>query len=172
MSNAEARDFKCKRSTFSTLNCVKRVSGHDELEYLPVCWNEFLICPQGKSKWTIGYLSQCLPCFITVACAGLHLGVLLPSFVFFSVSWWSSRVYYELQCICCLSESVIFKLSTNPGSFVCSLGSCSPAGPVPWCSPAQPLFLSSLATVLIMHALFLLGKLVCHQAAGITMTDY
>lgn len=48
----------------------------------------------------------------------------------------------------------------------------SPADAVPCYSPAQPLFLSALATVLIMQALFLLEKLVGHQVAGITVTDY
>lgn len=154
MSNAETRDFKCKRSTISTLNCLKRVSGHDEQRHLPVRCNEFLICPPEKSKWKIGNLSQCLPCFITVACSRLHLGIHLPSFVFFFVMAKQSLL---LAAAHPLSERVChLELSTNPESFVCSLGSSSPESPVPCYNPAQPLFLSSLATVFIMHTLLLL----------------
>lgn len=82
MSDAEARDFKCKRSTILTSSWAKRVSGRGEPRHLPARCNEFLICPPEKSKWKIGNLSRCLPGFITAACAGLHLGILL----FFSLS--------------------------------------------------------------------------------------
>lgn len=62
---------------------MKRVSGHCGPRHLLVRNNEFLIYPPEKSKWKIGYLRQCLPCFITVACAGLHLGILPSSLIFF-----------------------------------------------------------------------------------------
>lgn len=119
----------------------------------------------------IGYLSQCLPCFITVACAGLHLGVLLPSFVFVfvMVRQWSLL----LAAVHLLSECVCHFLTFHQTRVICLFSwLCSPADAVPCYTPAQPLFFSSLSTVLIMHALFLLEKLICHEATGITMIDY
>lgn len=107
----------CKRSTISSLNCRTRVSGQDEQRHGPVFNNEFLICSPEKSKWKSGYLSLCLPCFITVACYKAS---------FLSLSWWGSRVYYYLQSVW---VSLSFS-APNPGSFVCPRDSCSPQEPV------------------------------------------
>ena len=109
MSNADAGNFECERSTMSTWSCVEGVNGYGQPCHFPVHCNEFLVFPPEKSKWRTGYLSWCLLCFITFALSRLHLDVLLPSFFFlchgkamqFIISHTRSSVWLSLTLFNC-----------------------------------------------------------------------
>lgn len=76
-------------------------------------------------------------------------------FVFVMVKLWSLL----LAAVHLLSQRVCHFLTFHQTRVICLFSLlCLPLDAVSCCSPAQPLFFSSLATVLIMHALFLLEK--------------
>lgn len=84
-------------------------------------------------------------------------GSFRPSFVFVFVivKPWSLL----LAVVHLLSQRVCHFLTFHQTRVICLFSLlCLPVYAVSCCSPAQPLFFSSLATVLIMHALFLLEK--------------
>lgn len=102
MSNAEAGDFKCKRSTISS--CVKRVSGHSQPTHLLVCCNEFLICPPEKSKWQ-NWISKSV----------------FAMFYYSRMCWASFRCPLAFFCFClCHGEAVEFIISCSTSTvWVC-----------------------------------------------------
>lgn len=75
MSNVEVGGFEVHKKHNFVIELLEK-----KLSRLLMCCNEFLIHPPEKSKREIGYLRLCLSCFITFTCAGLHIGILLPSF--------------------------------------------------------------------------------------------
>lgn len=124
-----------------------------------------LFVPQRNQNEKIWYWSRHLPCFITVTCAGLHLGVLLASFVFFFVMMrhWSLL----LAAVHLLSEGVSFIF------FLClSSWLHSPADAVCCSALVQILFFAIPCYCAHNVCLVTSDKAHSHKAIAITVIDY
>lgn len=149
---AQAGDFKCKRST---IFAARKGSADAVSEgVFPRCCNEFLICPQEKSKWKIGYPRLV---FVVFYYMSHEPGFIWPTsclLLFFA----SRQGEAGSLLLAAARLSVIFWLATKT-EVICLLTCLRlPADAASRRSPAQPLFFSSLATVLIMHAFVPSGK--------------
>lgn len=157
--------FKCERSTFLMLTCVKKVRDA-AIRGLFWCNNVFLFCFSREIKRR-NWISKSL--FATCYYSGVYWGSFAADFPPASLCWYlSSRVYYKLLLLYCYisSDGVYFSSSpTKPGYFFVFFASFHQQSLCFTRVYSRCSLILVLSSLLIMLVLFLMEKLICLPGA-------